>query len=452
MTSWPSVLVTGAEEHQGLAVIRGLGRAGIPVVACGVHRRSLGFYSRYARDYATYASPFQARERFIDDIVATVHRTQPELIIPASESTLVVLDSARHLLPAFTLLAAPPPESVSGAIDKLATLTLGRALGVPVPRTAWGNTLEEVVEKAAHFVYPLALKPRGNPLHATTANRLGFKVRYARNRDDLRAKLESYGSDVSAVLVQEYATGTGRCVSVVCRDGVPLVMFPYSRDREYPLSGGVSVMRTSIALDPRVAEWTASLLGAMQWQGVAMVEFKYDAAVDKYTLMEVNGRFQASTALALDAGLNLPYLVACVFLGRAPTMVMPYRIGVRERWLRGDLMALRDGLALNRRVSPTRSPAGAVPSRMGLLLRFIRDFRLGTRYDELKTDDMIPAIIESGTLGRLASEWLFDVVKAPARRAARALHLRRPGPPDSAPGSPREEQHGRPAAARVVVG
>ena len=29
------VLVTGAEEHQGLAVIRGLGLAGVPVVACG---------------------------------------------------------------------------------------------------------------------------------------------------------------------------------------------------------------------------------------------------------------------------------------------------------------------------------------------------------------------------------------------------------------------------------
>ena len=57
MTAWPTVLVTGSEEHQGLAVIRGLGRAGIPVVACGLQRRSLGFYSRYVVHRATYASP-----------------------------------------------------------------------------------------------------------------------------------------------------------------------------------------------------------------------------------------------------------------------------------------------------------------------------------------------------------------------------------------------------------
>jgi predicted ATP-grasp superfamily ATP-dependent carboligase len=444
--------VTGAEEHQGLAVIRGLGRAGIPVVACGVHRRSLGFYSRYARDHATYASPFQARERFIDDIVATVNRTEPALIIPASESTLVVLDSVRHLLPPFTMLAAPRPESLAGAIDKLATLTLGGALGVPVPRTAWGNSVDDIVDQAANFVYPLALKPRGNSLFATTSNRLGFKVRYARSQDDLRSKLESYGADVPAVLVQEYATGTGRCVSVVCREGMPLVMFPYSRDREYPLSGGVSVMRTSIPLDPRVAKWTASLLGAMKWEGVAMVEFKYNETLDQYTLMEVNGRFQASTALALDAGLNLPYLVAGVFLDRAPTLFMPYRIGVRERWLRGDLMALRDGLAFNRGASPTRAPAGQTPSRLRLLLRFLRDFRLGTRYDELKTDDLVPGLIESGVLGRLAGEWLFDVIKGPARRAVRAYQQRRGGPPESGKGGPHEKHYRRPAATGIVVG
>ena len=51
------VLVTGAEEHQGLAVIRGLGLAGVPVVACGASRRSLGFYSRFASEGYSYASP-----------------------------------------------------------------------------------------------------------------------------------------------------------------------------------------------------------------------------------------------------------------------------------------------------------------------------------------------------------------------------------------------------------
>src|SRR5258705_13764516 len=90
--------------------------------------------------------------------------------------------------------------------------------------------------------------------------------------------------------------------------------------------------------------------------------------------MEVNGRFQASAALSLDAGVNLPYLVASVFLNRRPTLPAPYRVGVRERWLRGDLMALRDGLAFGRERSPTRRPAGEAPWRAGGLGRRPQDF------------------------------------------------------------------------------
>jgi hypothetical protein len=138
--------------------------------------------------------------------------------------------------------------------------------------------------------------------------------------------------------------------------------------------------------------------------------------------MEVNGRFQASTALSLDAGVNLPYLVACVFLNRVPRPMAPYRLGVRERWLRGDLMALRDGLSLGRRTSPTRPPSGTVPSRLRIIWRFLRDFAPGTHYDEFKLEDWKPALIECGTLAWLTAAWLIDVLKEPVRRIRRVFN------------------------------
>ncbi|MBI4502508.1 MAG: ATP-grasp domain-containing protein [Gemmatimonadetes bacterium] len=419
MTPWPKVLVTGAEEHQGLAVIRGLGRAGIPVVACGREPHSLGFYSRYAAENAAYESPFGDRERFVADILSAVERTRPSLIMPVAESTLVALSAAQHRLPPFAKLAAPAPEVLDYAVDKLRTLTLAAQLGVPAPRTAWGDTAEEILCRLEGFRFPVAIKPRGNALHSSTLNALGFKVRYATTLDELRTMLTSFERDVRAVLVQEYVPGTGRCVSAVCRDGIPLVQFAYARDREFPLSGGVSVLRKSIPLDPRLAEWTARMLGAIQWQGVAMVEFKYDESADRFTLMEINGRFQASTALALDAGINLPYLVTCVFLDREPGPVDGYRPGVRERWLRGDLLALRDGLSLARRRSPTRAPAGRIPPRRMVLWHFLRDFRPGVFYDEIKRDDWRPALVECAALGKLVLHWVVDVLKEPARRMVR---------------------------------
>src|SRR5207247_10906294 len=63
------VLVTGADQHQVLAVIRGLGLKGVPVVACGSETRSLGFYSRFTQQRYVYPSQHGARERFIDAIL-----------------------------------------------------------------------------------------------------------------------------------------------------------------------------------------------------------------------------------------------------------------------------------------------------------------------------------------------------------------------------------------------
>ncbi|HET7564476.1 MAG TPA: hypothetical protein VFJ96_05750, partial [Gemmatimonadaceae bacterium] len=76
-----TVLVTGADQRQGLAIIRALGLAGISVIACGPHARSMGFYSRFATQSFRYTPPFRDAHRFVDDILAIVRRTRPALIL-----------------------------------------------------------------------------------------------------------------------------------------------------------------------------------------------------------------------------------------------------------------------------------------------------------------------------------------------------------------------------------
>jgi predicted ATP-grasp superfamily ATP-dependent carboligase len=426
VTALPSVLVTGADQHQGLAVIRGLGLAGIPVVACGAEPRSIGFYSRFAVAKTCYTSPFSSPRGFVADILSVVRDTGATLVIPTVESTLVVLNEWREVVERHARLAAPPPDVLEYAINKGKTLRLAQGLGVPVPRSAEGDSVEEILCRAADLEFPVAIKPRGHGLHLTTANTLGFKVRYARTLDELRLLLQSFERDAAALLVQEYAAGVGRCVAALCRRGEPLVLFAYSREREFPLSGGVSVVRKSIPLDERLAAYASALLREIGWHGVAMVEFKYDPAADRYTLMEINGRFQASTALSLDAGINLPRLVAALYgIGELGLPTPTYRVGIEERWLHGDLLALRDGLAGRSHRRLTAPPVGTPPSRARVVGQFLRDFHPRMRYDEFKWYDWRPGAVESIGLLKLS----FVLLTLPlrrlggyARRAAAALH------------------------------
>src|SRR3989442_11741376 len=165
MKAWPKVLVLGADQHQVLAVSRGLGMAGIPVVACGTSPRSIGFYSRYATETWRYTPPSDDRKRFLDDVAGILSRSRPGLVIPAVESTLVVLSDARELVERYATLAAPAPEVLEYAIDKGRTLRLSERPRLPVPRTVRGETVGGILAPAGALRVPLASQPRRRPPH-----------------------------------------------------------------------------------------------------------------------------------------------------------------------------------------------------------------------------------------------------------------------------------------------
>lgn len=396
------VLVTGAEEHQGLAVIRGLGLAGIPVVACGSKARSIGFYSRFAGERACYCSPFQNPARFVDDILAAAQQTGARLVIPSVESTLVALDAQRERLEKHCVLAAPSSRVLECAIDKWKTLALARAVGVPVPNTWLFSSPEEMAQSAEALSYPVAIKPRGNRLHAATLHSLKFKSKYATSAEHLRRLAAELPGNGGNLLAQQFINGQGLCVAAVADRGRLLAAFAYERTREWPLTGGVSVLRQSVALEDQLRNYVTNLLGSLGWHGVAMVEFKRKAD-GPYVLMEINGRFQASTALSLDAGLNFPSLVYQLYTSQPVLPAMAYPPGVSERWLRGDWLALLDYFS-GRTQSQAVNPA-ALPTRLQAALQFARAFRPGTHYDEFKRWDYKPGFLEAGEI--VGATWFF---------------------------------------------
>jgi len=99
-----------------------------------------------ARPLHTAVSKPAALHRY--DLLRIIRRTEPALVIPTVESTLVLLSEARDLLERHTTLAAPPPEVLDYALDKGKTLRLAARLGVPVPRSVQGERTGEIVWRA----------------------------------------------------------------------------------------------------------------------------------------------------------------------------------------------------------------------------------------------------------------------------------------------------------------
>ncbi len=78
---------------------------------------------------------------------------------------------------------------------------------------------------------------------------------------------------------------------------------------------------------------------AIQWYGVAMVEFKIDARDHWPKIKEINPGYQGSLELAIHSGVGFPFLLYRLALEGDIEPVHEYRIGVQSHWLLGDLLA-----------------------------------------------------------------------------------------------------------------
>src|SRR5690606_28957512 len=137
-------------------------------------------------------------------------------------------------------------------------------------------------------------------------------------------------------LIQEFIPGRGAGVFAFYSRGTPLAWFAHRRMREKPPQGGVSVLSESAELDEALRAASERLLSRVGWEGPAMVEYRVTPDGRPY-LMEVNGRLWGSVQLAIDCGIDFPWLMYQSAMGNQIEAVASYPVGRRLRWTLGDL-------------------------------------------------------------------------------------------------------------------
>jgi predicted ATP-grasp superfamily ATP-dependent carboligase len=394
----PRVLVTDAARGSAIAVIRSLGRRGVEVVAADHHPRSPGFSSRYVRGRVVYPRPDGAPDAAVEVLRREAEARGVDLIVPVSDDILLPLAHARERFAGVCALAIPEPEALAVATDKLATLELARRLGVPTPRTALARTVEEALAAAPSLGWPLVVKPLASRVYRAGVVE-AFEVGYA---DGPGALAEQVGrlEGRCAALLQEYRTGEGHGVELLCDAGRPLLAFQHRRLHEVPITGGASSLREGVRLDPVLFGHAARLLGALRWTGLAMVEFR--TGPDGPVLMEINGRIWGSLPLAVKSGVDFPARLVALHLGGrgldGAADGGPAPTGIRSRNLGLELVWIGSVLRRRRRYPFLRAPSRRQALTAALRLAWPRD-----GFDLLAADDPLPAVADLAQVGgRLA--------------------------------------------------
>ena len=239
----------------------------------------------------------------------------------------------------------PDISIVDSLADKYKLMQMAESLDVPIPQTWYVSDPENLPCKLEDLPYPLVLKPGKSWIfHQGQWRRAA--VRIVKDAEAAKAVLDSYWAfKAYPFMLQQCVDGEGAGVFAIYDQGKPLAFFAHRRLREKPPSGGVSVLSESAPIDPVLAAPAQKLLDNVGWHGVAMVEFKVAPDGTPY-LMEINTRFWGSLQLAVDAGVDFPYLLYQLACGEKPETVTDYKTGIKLRWLLGDLdnlyLTLRD--------------------------------------------------------------------------------------------------------------
>jgi predicted ATP-grasp superfamily ATP-dependent carboligase len=281
-----------------------------------------------------------------------------------------------------------PFESFELLSNKWKLFKLAQQLDIATPLTYYVKNIKEISEIIPKLRYPVVLKPCQSNIFLN-GKWLITSVKYADKDTDLEEIVaKSKYLNRYPFLIQECIRGEGQGIFSLYDNGKPVVFFAHKRLREKPPSGGVSVLSKSIEVDPVQLQVSQKILDYVKWHGLAMVEFKVTPNGTPF-IMEINARFWGSLQLAINAGVDFPWLLYQMAIGKSVEKIDSYGIGVKNRWLMGDI----DHFFIKMFKEDARK---AIPffKKWQECIKFMKFYDKNTRYEVNRWDDFKPFLFE----------------------------------------------------------
>jgi predicted ATP-grasp superfamily ATP-dependent carboligase len=300
------IFITDAGYKHTLGAVRSLGKKGFYVIAGASGRHAQSFYSKYCNECVLYPDP-RDEEHFINFLCEYLQKNEVDVLLPIGYLATVAISKHKNSLLNYTKVPVADYQSMQIASDKSQTMEVARAQGIPTPR--------EYTSIGYIDDYPIVAKG----IHESG------RVKYINSAEELK------DISLSDYILQEFIPGEGYGFYALFNKGEARAIFMHKRLREYPVTGGSSTAARSI-YDPDLKDLGLTLLKALNWHGVAMVEFKKDQRDGTYKLMEINPKFWGSLDLSIAAGVDFPYLAIMMALEGDIQPVLEYDSDVKFRW------------------------------------------------------------------------------------------------------------------------
>ncbi len=359
MSETTGALVIGGNLN-GLTIARSLGRYGVPVWVTTPPNIKLASCSRYT--LRTLPWPDGECETQVEYLLRVAERYGLDqwVLFPTSDESAALLSKFHAALSRRFRVSTPTWDVLRWAYDKRLTYQMASNEQVDYPLTFYPATEEDL--EAVACTFPAILKPA---THASVNRFTAEKAWRVTNRQELLARYREARELIppDLILIQEMIPGGGESqfsYAALCYNGEPIASLTARRTRQYPIDFGYSSSFVETLDVPEIVAPSRRLLAAIRYTGLVEVEYKLDARNGRYKLLDINPRLWTWSALGGRAGVDFPYLLWQMMVGR-PVAEKTGRTGVRWVRMSTDVPAaihemLRGRLSLGAYLRSLRGP------------------------------------------------------------------------------------------------
>jgi len=329
--STPAVVLV-CYKHGGLAVVRTLGRLGVPVYVIHDKWVTAGFFSRYCRGRFLWeldnAKP-EASLQFLKHVHERIGRRA--LLVPTSD--IAAMFVADHAVQLGAWFAFPEQDAklVRSLCSKKEMYYLARQWNVPTPETAFPQSGDDVVVYSQTARFPVLLKP-------IIAGRKIWPITLVHSRQELLQRYQAVEDPLMPnVMLQEYIPGADEMTwtfnGYFDRSGECRVAFTGRKLRNYPPYFGMASLGLCVK-NEEVLNTTIAFMKAIGYRGPLDLGYRYDARDGRYKVNDINPR--VGGMFRCFVGANGMDVVRALYQDMTGQAVVPATTVENRKWIVED--------------------------------------------------------------------------------------------------------------------
>jgi D-aspartate ligase len=348
--SQPVAVVFGGDSNP-LSFVRSLGRRRIPTLMMESWRAP-GTYTRFG-EVAVLPDLISHPEAWLEflEIVGT-RLAQPAVLFPTSDRSMLLVAQHHERLERHFRFLVPELETVEGMVDKRAQYELVQREGIPMSRVDFPTSVEDAARIAGEVSYPCLVKPYVSDMARSVLAGTPFggkKLFVVRSRSELLDTYERIVDLGVTVMIMELVPGPDSAIFGYMGfwdgDRRERAWVVKQKLRQNPPGFGDGSLQITVDA-PEVAALSRPLLRSLGYRGFVDIEFKRDDRDGSLRLMEVNPRTVSGNQIAIEAGVDFPWIAYRHLTGAdaGSEPVTRGRVGVKyvhEPWDLASFRALR---------------------------------------------------------------------------------------------------------------